>query len=112
MSRLTLVVAATPTHGIGKSGGLPWRLPKEMAFFARATTSAPAGAQNAVIMGRNTWESIPRRFRPLPKRANVVLTRRADYQCVCFLLFPRAGAGRAKGDFPIGKGWRWPAATR
>ncbi|KAI0032016.1 dihydrofolate reductase-like domain-containing protein [Vararia minispora EC-137] len=81
MPRLTLVVAATTTHGIGKSGGLPWRLPKEISYFARVTTSAPEGNQNSAIMGRNTWESIPRKFRPLPKRANVVLTHNAGYQC-------------------------------
>lgn len=77
--RLTVVVAATPTHGIGKSGGLPWRLPQEMKYFARVTTSAPESRKNAVIMGRNTWESIPLRFRPLPNRKNVVLTSKLTY---------------------------------
>ena len=77
--RLTLIVAATPNHGIGKSGGLPWRLPQEMKYFARMTTTAPDNEKNAVIMGRNTWESIPLRFRPLPGRTNVVLTSREAY---------------------------------
>ncbi|VDB91839.1 unnamed protein product [Peniophora sp. CBMAI 1063] len=77
--RLTVVVAATPTHGIGKSGGLPWRLPREMKYFARVTTSAPENRKNAVIMGRNTWESIPLRFRPLLNRTNVVLTSKLAY---------------------------------
>jgi len=80
MARLTLVVAATSTHGIGRRGGLPWRLPKEMAYFARITNAAPEGSTNAVLMGRNTWESIPLKFRPLPGRVNVVMTRSADYR--------------------------------
>ncbi|KAI0058834.1 hypothetical protein BV25DRAFT_1809959 [Artomyces pyxidatus] len=80
MSRLTLIVAATATNGIGQNAGLPWRLPKEMAYFARVTTNAPDGTQNAVIMGRNTWESIPKKYRPLPKRVNVVVSRNQSYQ--------------------------------
>jgi len=75
MSRLTLIVAATSTNGIGKGGQLPWHLSKDMAYFARVTSSAPDGKMNAVIMGRKTWESIPEKFRPLSKRVNVVISR-------------------------------------
>ena len=75
MSRLTLIVAATSTNGIGKGGQLPWRLPKEVTYFARVTTTAPEGKKNAVIMGRNTWESIPSKFKPLQKRVNIVVSR-------------------------------------
>ncbi len=78
------IVAATLSNGIGiiqgSSGTLPWRLPKEMAFFARATTYAPAGTRNAVIMGRRTWESIPSKFRPLKDRVNVVLSRDREFR--------------------------------
>ena len=80
MPRLTLIVAATLSNGIGQNGRLPWRLPKEMAYFARTTTNAPEGTMNVVIMGRNTWESIPERFRPLKNRANVVITRNETYE--------------------------------
>ena len=80
MTSLTLIVAATLTNGIGQGARLPWRLPGEMAYFARVTTRAPEGSTNAVIMGRNTWESIPPKFRPLPGRANVVMSRSADYR--------------------------------
>ncbi|EIW86745.1 hypothetical protein CONPUDRAFT_95552 [Coniophora puteana RWD-64-598 SS2] len=83
MSNLTLIVAATKTNGIGKNGNLPWRLPKEMKYFARVTSGAPEGFSNMVIMGRNTWESIPAQFRPLPKRLNVVISRNSAYE-----LFP------------------------
>lgn len=74
-----VVVAADEANGIGKDGGLPWRLPGDLAFFKLLTTAAPEGQTNAVIMGRRTWESIPARFRPLPDRRNVVVSRRADY---------------------------------
>jgi dihydrofolate reductase len=80
MSRLTLIVAATKTNGIGQGSQLPWRLPKEMAYFKRVTSNAPDGRLNAVIMGRKTWESIPANFRPLPNRVNIVISRNADYQ--------------------------------
>jgi hypothetical protein len=83
MSRLTLIVAATKSNAIGQNGRLPWRLPKEMAYFAQVTSTAPEGHANAVIMGRNTWESIPQRFRPLKNRVNIVISRNKDYQlCV------------------------------
>ncbi|KAF2106931.1 dihydrofolate reductase-like domain-containing protein, partial [Lophiotrema nucula] len=80
---LTLILAATPSLGIGKSGGLPWpQLKKEMGYFARVTkrvsgTSSSDGRRkiNAVIMGRKTWDSIPTKFRPLKDRVNVVITR-------------------------------------
>ncbi|CAK9442383.1 uncharacterized protein LODBEIA_P61260 [Lodderomyces beijingensis] len=71
-----IVAALKPSFGIGNKGGLPWKLGKEMAYFKRVTTrTAQAGAINAVIMGRKTWDSIPPRFKPLPDRINVVLSR-------------------------------------
>jgi dihydrofolate reductase len=87
MSRVTLIVAATKNNGIGTAGKLPWRLPQEMQYFARVTTGDPDGTgkgkKNAVVMGRATWESIPRRFRPLPGRINFVISRQAGYDlCV------------------------------
>ncbi|KAF8898768.1 dihydrofolate reductase [Infundibulicybe gibba] len=79
MSRLTLIVAATKSNAIGRNGRLPWRLPKEMKYFADVTSNAPEGETNAVIMGRNTWESIPKKFRPLPNRVNIVISRNQNY---------------------------------
>ena len=73
-----LVVAATRKLGIGKAGSMPWKLPGDMAYFKELTSkTADSGKQNAVVMGRKTWESIPSKFRPLPGRINVVLTRGA-----------------------------------
>lgn len=79
MTSLTIIVAATLTNGIGKGGTLPWRLPKEMAYFTKVTSTAPEGSTNAVLMGRNTWESIPAKFRPLRRRTNIVISRNSEY---------------------------------
>ncbi|GAA5903724.1 hypothetical protein JCM8208_006559 [Rhodotorula glutinis] len=75
---LTLVVAATPSNAIGRNSTLPWRLSKEMAYFARITKGEQPG-RNAVIMGRKSWEGIPSRFRPLPERENVVVSRQEAF---------------------------------
>ncbi|KAF7985361.1 hypothetical protein HWV62_6589 [Athelia sp. TMB] len=88
MSRLTIIVAATTSNGIGHAARLPWRLPKEMAYFAQVTAAAPAGTANALLMGRNTWESIPAKFRPLKRRVNVVISANREYE----LLPPGSGA--------------------
>ncbi len=78
-----LVAAADERLGIGKRGRLPWRLPREMRYFreltSRADEGAPPGTENAVIMGRRTWESIPEPYRPLVGRANVVVTTQPSY---------------------------------
>ena len=92
MRNFSIVVATDAKGGIGKSGGLPWQLPGDMKYFRTLTSTATAGKTNAVIMGRTTWESIPGKFRPLPQRLNVVLTRRTD------LKFPQDVLSAA--DFP------------
>lgn len=77
MKTFSLVVASTQKGGIGLNGNLPWKkIPGDMAFFRKVTsTTTDPTLQNAVIMGRKTWESIPSKFRPLPGRLNVILTR-------------------------------------
>jgi dihydrofolate reductase len=73
---LELVVAADLDRGIGRDGTIPWRLPGDVRHFKQLTCATRDGArQNAVIMGRTTWASLPDRFRPLPDRRNVVLSR-------------------------------------
>lgn len=72
--KLHLILARAANGVIGKNGVMPWHLPEDLAHFKRTTLGAP------VIMGRKTWESLPPRFRPLPGRANVVLTRQRDWQ--------------------------------
>ncbi len=59
---------------IGQGGVMPWHLPEDLAHFKRVTLNHP------VIMGRKTWDSIPPRFRPLPGRRNIVVTRQQDWQ--------------------------------
>ena len=69
-----LVWAQAANGVIGRDGELPWQLPEDMAHFRALTAGA------TVIMGRRTWESLPPRFRPLPGRHNVVLTRSPDWR--------------------------------
>ncbi len=66
------------TLGIGKGNQLPWKIKSDMAFFKEVTSASAENRVNAVIMGRNTWESIPSRFRPLLGRKNVVLSKKPD----------------------------------
>jgi len=75
MSKMTVIVAASRSWGIGSAGQIPWRLSKDLAYFRDVTSDTPGeGMVNAVIMGRRTWDSIPAKFRPLKGRANFVLT--------------------------------------
>lgn len=72
--QIGLIWAEAENGVIGRDGGMPWHLPEDLAHFKRITLGHP------VIMGRKTWDSLPPRFRPLPGRRNIVLTRRADWQ--------------------------------
>ncbi|MBE0475229.1 dihydrofolate reductase [Rhodoferax sp.] len=74
--KLNLILARARNGVIGKQNTLPWHLPEDMAHFKRTTLGCP------VIMGRKTWDSLPPRFRPLPGRLNVVVTRQLDWQAV------------------------------
>lgn len=79
MISFNIIVAVDSKFGIGKSGRLPWNLPQDMKHFKSITTKVHAtGKQNAVVMGRKTWESLPAKFRPLPTRLNVVISRQSD----------------------------------
>lgn len=68
-----LVWAEAHRGVIGADGGMPWHVPEDLAHFKALTMGAP------VVMGRRTWESFPDRFRPLPGRRNIVVTRQADW---------------------------------
>lgn len=70
-ARIGLVWAQAADGIIGADGGMPWHVPEDLAHFKRVTMGSP------VVMGRKTWESFPARFRPLPGRRNIVITRRS-----------------------------------
>ena len=71
--KVSLIVAASENGVIGKDNNLIWSLPKDMIFFKETTLG------HHVIMGRKNFESIPHKFRPLPNRTNIVITRNKDY---------------------------------
>lgn len=71
---MTSLIWAQSTSGvIGRSGGIPWQLPEDLARFKALTTG------HTVVMGRRTWESLPAKFRPLPGRTNIVLTHQTGF---------------------------------
>src|SRR5690554_1991376 len=72
--KMVIIVAKDNRNGIGKENDLPWHLPADMKFFKETTTG------HIVLMGRKNYESIPERFRPLPNRLNIILTRDKSFQ--------------------------------
>jgi dihydrofolate reductase len=70
---ISLIAAHTRNRVIGKNNTLPWRLPDDMKFFMQTTSKHP------VIMGRKNYDSIPEKFRPLPNRQNIVITRQTNF---------------------------------
>jgi dihydrofolate reductase len=72
--KISIVVAASENNAIGKDNRLIWRLPDDMKFFKEKTVG------HCVVTGRKNYESIPDKFRPLPDRINIVVTRSKDYQ--------------------------------
>ncbi len=86
-----VIAAIDLQRGIGKGGGLPWHLPGDMKHFKiRTTTTRNPEKQNAVMMGRKTWDSIPEKFRPLPDRINLVLTQNPQQRFPPGVLFARS----------------------
>jgi dihydrofolate reductase len=68
-----MIAAMSRNRVIGKEKDLPWYLPDDFAYFKRKTRNHP------VIMGRKNFESLPHKFRPLPERTNIILTRKKDF---------------------------------
>lgn len=71
---VSLIAALAQNRTIGKNNDLPWHLPDDMKFFMETTSG------HHVIMGRKNYDSIPQKFRPLPKRTNIVVTRQNNFQ--------------------------------
>jgi dihydrofolate reductase len=74
MTAVALIAAVARNGVIGHDNQLLWRLPADMRHFREKTMGCP------VVMGRKTWDSLPERFRPLPGRANIVVTRQAGWR--------------------------------
>lgn len=70
---ISLVAAVAQNRVIGKNNDLPWHLPDDMKFFMRTTKG------HYVILGRKNYESLPAKFKPLPDRINIVVTRQKHY---------------------------------
>lgn len=90
---LSLIWAQSTSGVIGRDHGIPWRVPEDMARFRDLTLG------RTVIMGRLTWETLPARFRPLPGRRNIVVSRQADY------LAEAAEVVRSLEDAPLDDAW-------
>jgi dihydrofolate reductase len=91
-----LVWAQSANGVIGRDGALPWHLPEDLRHFKELTAGA------AVLMGRRTWESLPPRFRPLPGRRNLVLSRTPQEGVETFADLPSALAAEAGDLWVIG----------
>lgn len=70
---ISLIAALSKNRVIGKNNDLPWHLPDDMKYFMQTTKG------HHVIMGRKNYDSIPEKFRPLPNRTNIVVTRQKDF---------------------------------
>lgn len=74
ISNISIIVAATsPNLVIGKDNTIPWHLPTDLKYFKKVTDGS------TVVMGRKSWESLPVKYRPLPNRRNIVVTRNSEY---------------------------------
>ena len=72
--KISIVVSVSDNNAIGAEGTLIWRLPKDMEYIKKVTMG------HYVLMGRKTWDSIPAKFRPLPGRVNIIVTRQKDFK--------------------------------
>ncbi|UJP38711.1 dihydrofolate reductase [Cellulomonas palmilytica] len=98
MSEVALVWAQSVAGVIGADGALPWHVPEDLARFKALTAGHP------VVMGRATWDSLPPRWRPLPGRTNVVLTRQAGLELEgAIVVHDLAAALAAAADAPGGE---------
>nr|AIA14313.1 Dihydrofolate reductase [uncultured bacterium] len=71
---ISSIAAVSQNHVIGRNNDLPWNLPDDMRFFMQTTKG------HHCVMGRKNYDSIPDKFRPLPNRTNIVVTRQADFK--------------------------------
>ena len=74
MKNISLIVAVSENMVIGKDNKLAWHLPDDINYFSNMTKG------HSIIMGRKNWESIPKKYRPLPERKNIVVTRNNKFE--------------------------------
>lgn len=92
---ISCILAIDEENGIGKNGTLPWKVKSDMNYFTSVTKShCVYESSNVVIMGRNTWESIPKKYRPLSDRINIVVssTLEKNYNQLIDIIVPSNGA--------------------
>jgi len=76
MKKFSIILAVDNENWLWKNWGLSWDIPDDRSYFKNVTTRTKNHKkQNAVVMGRKTWDSLPKKFRPLPLRLNCVLSR-------------------------------------
>jgi dihydrofolate reductase len=109
--KIALIAAMSQNRVIGINNDLPWHLPDDMKYFMETTK------EHVVIMGRKNFDSLPKKFKPLPNRTNVILTHQKDYSaddCIVFNHIDKAyDFGRERGEeliFVIGGGQIYQAA--
>ena len=100
---VSLIVAKSENNIIGNKGRIPWHIPNDLKRFKELTTN------NVVIMGRKTFESLPKEFRPLPNRVNIILSRDKNHIIDCCMVVDDLKkairkAGSDKEIFIIGGG--------
>ena len=71
---ISLIAALSQNRVIGKDNDLPWRLPDDMKHFMQTTSG------HHVIMGRKNYDSLPEKFKPLPNRTNIIVTRQKEFK--------------------------------
>ena len=91
MTHISFVVARARNGVIGKDGGIPWRIPEDMRRFKAITLGKP------VVMGRKTWDSLPRK--PLPGRTNFVVTRDRGFHADGAMVAHSAGEALERAQF-------------
>jgi dihydrofolate reductase len=79
--KVSLIVAMDLERGIGRNNDLMWHLPEDMKFFKETTSG------QIVVMGRKNYDSIPTKYRPLPNRENVILTRNKNFKAPGCIIF-------------------------
>ncbi|MEL7002119.1 MAG: dihydrofolate reductase [Bacteroidota bacterium] len=72
--KISMIAAVAANRVIGKDNDLIWNLPDDMKFFMTKTSG------HNIILGRKNYESLPKKYRPLPNRVNIIMTRNQDYE--------------------------------